>query len=70
MFLLTPEQNNYFEGPSYLQQTIAACQPYMIRQQIGHFLYVIDRGRREVVVLNSNRMTVIDRIPTPDHPAG
>jgi hypothetical protein len=38
----------------------------MIRQQIGHYLYVIDRGRREIVVLNSNRMTVIDRIPTQD----
>jgi hypothetical protein len=27
---------------------------------------MIERGRREVLVLNSNRMTVIDRIPTPD----
>jgi YVTN family beta-propeller protein len=38
----------------------------MIRQQIGHYLYVIDRGRRELVILNSNRMNVIDRIPTQD----
>jgi hypothetical protein len=38
----------------------------MMRQQVGHYLYVIDRGRREVLVLNSNRMTVIDRIATPD----
>jgi hypothetical protein len=38
----------------------------MIRQQLGHYLYVIDRGRREIVVLNSNRMSVIDRIPTQD----
>jgi hypothetical protein len=37
-----------------------------MRQQIGHFLYVIDRVAAEVVVLNSNRMTVIDRISTPD----
>jgi hypothetical protein len=64
--LLTPEQNNYFEGPSLPQPTIPPCNPFMIRQQIGHYLYVIDRGRREVVILNSNRMTVIDRIPTQD----
>lgn len=64
--LLTPEQNNYFEGPSLPQPTIPPCNPFMIRQQIGHYLYIIDRGRREVVVLNSNRMTVIDRIPTQD----
>jgi len=64
--LLTPEQNNYFEGPSLPQPTIPPCNPYMIRQQIGHYLYIIDRGRRELVILNSNRMTVIDRIPTQD----
>jgi YVTN family beta-propeller protein len=38
----------------------------MVRQQIGHYLYIIDRGRREIVIMNSNRMTVIDRIPTQD----
>ncbi|MFN0007755.1 MAG: YncE family protein [Planctomycetota bacterium] len=64
--LLTPEQNNYFEGPSLPQPTIPPCNPYMVRQQIGHYLYIIDRGRRELVILNSNRMTVIDRIPTQD----
>lgn len=64
--LLTPEQNGFFVGPSVGQSTIGNCLPYMVRQQIGHYLYVIDRGRREVVVLNSNRMTVIDRIPTQD----
>lgn len=64
--LLTPEQNAFFQAPSVGQSTISACQPFMIRQQIGHYLYVIDRGRREIVVLNSNRMTVIDRIPTQD----
>src|SRR6185369_10909490 len=42
------------------------CIPFMIRQQIGNYMYVIDRGRREVVVLNSNRMTVIDRIVLQD----
>jgi hypothetical protein len=64
--LLTPEQNNFFLGPSLPLPTIPPCAPYMIRQQIGHYLYVIDRGRRELVILNSNRMNVIDRIPTQD----
>lgn len=64
--LLTPEQNAYFQGPSIEQATIGACQPFMIRQQVGQYMYVIDRGRREIVVLNTNRMTVIDRISTPD----
>lgn len=64
--LLTPEQNAFFQGPSYNQAQVTACLPYMIRQQVGQFLYVIDRGRQEVVVLNSNRMSVIDRIPLPD----
>ncbi|MDZ4771658.1 MAG: beta-propeller fold lactonase family protein [Planctomycetota bacterium] len=64
--LLTKEQNAFFQGPSIEQQTITACANYMIRQQIGQFLYVIDRARREIVILNSNRMTVIDRILTFD----
>ena len=34
----------------------------MIRQQIGQFLYVVDRVASEVVVFNSNRFTVLDRI--------
>jgi len=64
--LLNPEQNAFFEGPSLPLPTITPCQPYMIRQQIGHFIYIIDRGQHEVVVVNSNRMTIVDRIPTPD----
>ncbi len=64
--LLTREQNSFFQGPSLEQPTLGACATYMIRQQIGHFMYVIDRARREIVVLNSNRMTVVDRIPTFD----
>ncbi|MBK7643826.1 MAG: YncE family protein [Planctomycetes bacterium] len=64
--LLTPEQNSFFEGPSLSQTPPSNCTPYMIRQQIGQFLYVIDRGRQEIVVLNSNRMTVLDRIPLAD----
>jgi len=64
--LLTPEQNCFFTGPSVSRTPPSACTPYMMRQQIGQFLYVIDRGRSEVVVLNSNRMTVIDRIRLSD----
>ncbi|TDJ76054.1 MAG: hypothetical protein E2O39_03605 [Planctomycetota bacterium] len=64
--LITPEQNAFFLGPSQGQTQISACFPYQIRQQIGQFLYVIDRQRGEVIVFNSNRMTVIDRIVLPD----
>jgi hypothetical protein len=39
---------------------------FQIRQQIGQFLYVVDRIGRELVVFNSNRFSVIDRIPLPD----
>jgi hypothetical protein len=41
-------------------------QPYFARQQLGHFLYVLDRENRRVVVLNSNRMTILDTIRLPD----
>jgi len=64
--LLTAEQNAFFLGPYPPQQQIASCLPFMMRQQIGQFLYVIDRAAAQIVVLNSNRFTVIDRIPLPD----
>lgn len=65
--LLTPEQNCYFQGPQLPGPSQPSqCAPYMIRQQVGQYLYMIDRNRREIVVFNSNRMTVIDRIPTAD----
>ncbi len=64
--LLTPEQNQFFLGPSFGQTMSANCTVYQMRQQLGHFLYVADRPRNEVVVLNSNRMTVIDRIQVAD----
>ncbi|MEZ6016630.1 MAG: beta-propeller fold lactonase family protein [Planctomycetota bacterium] len=63
--LLTTEQNAFFLGPSFAQPQ-NLCQPYQIRQQVGQFLYVADRPRSEIVVLNSNRMTVVDRIQVPD----
>ena len=64
--LLSPEQNAWFNGPHSPQQNIGACLPYMIRQQVGQFLYVLDRSRNELVIFNSNSMRVIDRIEVPD----
>lgn len=64
--LLTLEQNQFFVGPSFGQTDPLLCQAYQVGQQLGHFLYVIDRPRSEVVVFNSNSMRVIDRIPVPD----
>jgi hypothetical protein len=63
---LSPELNSFFEGPSTPQPNIQLCHPYMMRQQIGQFLYLLDRVAGEVVVLNSNRFTVLDRIRLPD----
>ncbi|MEX1026075.1 MAG: beta-propeller fold lactonase family protein [Planctomycetota bacterium] len=64
--LLADEQHTFFQGPSLPQQNIANCSPYMIRQQIGNFLYVADRIAQQIVVLNSNRFTVLERIPVAD----
>ena len=59
-------QNSFFEGPGTPGQQINACVNYQMRQQVGHFLYMIDRARGEIVVFNSNRMTVLDRIVLAD----
>jgi hypothetical protein len=64
--LLSLEQNQFFVGPSFGQVDPLLCQTYQIRQQVGHFLYIADRIRSEVVVFNSNRMVVMERIPVPD----
>ncbi|MHC4513003.1 MAG: YncE family protein [Planctomycetota bacterium] len=40
--------------------------PFSIRQQIGHFLYILDGGTKNILVVNSNRMTVLDSIRLPD----
>ncbi|MEO0649239.1 MAG: hypothetical protein AAFZ65_01005 [Planctomycetota bacterium] len=64
--LLANTQNVYFLGPSLPQPDPSLCTPYSIRQQVGHFLYMIDPVSREIVVLNSNRFSVIDRISLPD----
>lgn len=64
--LLSPEQNAFFQGPTPPQSDILDCAPFMIRQQIGHFLYVADRARGEITVLNSNTFRVLDRIAVTD----
>lgn len=64
--LLTLEQNQFFLGPTVGAALIGQCSQYQIRQQVGHFLYIADRPRNEIVVVNSNRMTVIERIEVPD----
>ena len=64
--ILASEQNQWILGPSLPQQNLTACLPYMVRQQIGNFLYLCDRIAQEVVVVNSNRMTVLERISLPD----
>jgi hypothetical protein len=40
--------------------------PFTCRQQIGHFLYVLDRDNRQILVLNSNRFTILDTIRLSD----
>ncbi|MCZ6597347.1 MAG: beta-propeller fold lactonase family protein, partial [Planctomycetota bacterium] len=55
-----------FGGPSLPAPLITGCSQYNVRQQIGNFLYVADRQANEIVVLNSNRMTVLDRISVTD----
>jgi hypothetical protein len=64
--LLARRQNAWFEGPDHEGPTIATCLPHMVRQQIGHFLYLADRVNKEVVALNSNSMQVLERIAVPD----
>jgi hypothetical protein len=40
--------------------------PFTSRQQVGHFLYLLDRDNRQIVVANSNRFTVLDTIQLSD----
>jgi len=68
--LFTNNPNVY--GPFWPGPSPAPSQPpfncinFYVRQQIGQFLYVIDPVVRRVVVMNSNRMSVITSIPQPD----
>ena len=52
--------------PAGSQQPITPYCPYASRQQIGHFLYVIDRDNQKLVVLNSNRFTVLKSFSITD----
>ncbi|MEO0478544.1 MAG: hypothetical protein AAF196_03600 [Planctomycetota bacterium] len=40
--------------------------PFSSRQQVGHFLYVLDSDNNQIQVLNSNRMTLLATIPQSD----
>jgi hypothetical protein len=40
--------------------------PFAYRQQIGHFLYILDGDNKQILVVNSNRMTVLDTLRTSD----
>jgi hypothetical protein len=64
--LLSQVGNTGFLGPDSPALPLGSCLSYAYRQQVGHFLYLIDRARRELVVLNSNRFTVLERIELPD----
>lgn len=64
--MLSSEQNSGFFGTGHPAVVIAACTPYVMRQQLGHFLYSVDSVANQVVVLNSNTFDVITRISTPD----
>ncbi|HEX9792907.1 MAG TPA: hypothetical protein VGC54_02900 [Planctomycetota bacterium] len=52
-----------FPGPA---PTSITCPVFVLRQQIGHYLYVLDSSGGKVIVLNSNRMNVLDVIPVAD----
>ena len=64
--LLVREQNTFYLGPSRPPLMGVTCTAYLLRQQIGQFLYVADRQAGEIVIYNSNRFFVVDRIPLPD----
>lgn len=64
--LLARVQNAYFDGPGRPQPLIHQCPVYQVRQQVGHFLYVIDRAAHAVVAFHSNTMEELARIALPD----
>lgn len=64
---LNTRYNGVFYGPQPARPMVAVpYSPFTSRQQIGHFLYVVDRVRKRVQVVNSNRMTLLASIPLPD----
>lgn len=52
-----------FWGPAPASNS---CPQFTLRQQIGHFLYVLDSSGDRILVVNSNRMTVLEVIPVAD----
>jgi hypothetical protein len=52
-----------FWGPAPAAQS---CPTFTLRQQIGHFLYILDSSTDRILVVNSNRMTILDVIPIAD----
>ncbi|MDP7559996.1 MAG: hypothetical protein QF745_05600 [Planctomycetota bacterium] len=58
-----------FYGP---QATSSSCYAgtaavgFTLRQKVGHMLYVLDSAGNRIVVVNSNRMVVMDTISVPD----
>ncbi len=58
-----------FNGPQPIPPSPPVATPYCpftARQQIGHFLYVLDRDNRQVLVVNSNRFTILDTLRFTD----
>ena len=58
-----------FSGPQPIPPSPPVATPFCPfhqRQQIGHFLYVLDRDNRQVLVVNSNRFTILDTIRLTD----
>ncbi len=64
--LLGSAQRLWFIGPSGEQLSLPLCQPFQVRQQIGHFLYLTDVARDRIVVVNSNTMRVLAEIVVED----
>lgn len=62
--LLARQQIAFFNGPSPVPQPqISQCITFTMRQQVGHFLYALEQGSGDLVVLDSNRMHELARIP-------
>ena len=64
--LLAREQNAFFQGPSPPSVSVAACNTYSSRQQIGHFLYTIDPLAGVVRILNSNTFAELGSVAVED----
>lgn len=62
-------QDGVFVGPQQpvgIPPVVTGMCPFLSRQQVGHFLYVLDPENRQLLVVNSNRFTVLDTIRLSD----